>query len=43
VELLHLELDLFETLLNDVADADDAMKCSILNDWQMPDPLERHQ
>jgi hypothetical protein len=42
VELLYLELDLFETLLNDVADADDPMKCFILNDGQMPDPLQCH-
>src|SRR5208282_211035 len=41
-EFLRLGLDLFETLLHDVADANDSMKCSIVNDWQMPDTLQRH-
>src|ERR1022692_5100972 len=41
-EFLRFGLDFFETLLYDVADANDAMKCSILNHWQMPDTLQRH-
>ena len=41
-EFLRVGLDLFETLLHDVTDADDSMKSAILNDWQMPDTLPRH-
>jgi hypothetical protein len=41
-EFLRVGLDLFETLLHDIADADDSMKSAILNDWQMPDTLPRH-
>jgi len=40
-EFFRFGLDLFETLLHDVADADDSMKCSILNDGQMPVSVQR--
>jgi hypothetical protein len=42
VEILYIGLDLFQALLDDVADANDAAKCSIVNYGQMSDALERH-
>ena len=42
LEILHLGLDLFETLLDNVADANDPTKCSFLDYRQVSDALERH-
>jgi hypothetical protein len=42
VEILHLGLDLFETLLDNVADANDSAECSALDYRQVSDALERH-
>jgi hypothetical protein len=42
VEILYLGLDLFQTLLDNVADANYSAKCSIVDYGQVSDALERH-
>jgi hypothetical protein len=42
VQILYFGLNLFEPLLDNVTDADDAAKCSIVDYGQVSDALERH-
>lgn len=42
LKVFDFRLYFFETLLNDIADADNPLKCSTLSDRQMADTLDRN-